>query len=172
MGVDVLISGIDIESALGVCLEEGGLSVFEDPTPYKEVFFNIWPDAPGKDYDETAELIEDVQEFEVPFLIKGTSMADYRKKKREFLQMIMINGSIDFQIIDWGEAFKLRFKSVSSWEFINAELYDECSAKFTIKFETDPNKKPYLFKYLVDGLKRYIIINGNQRILVKTSYGN
>lgn len=170
MGADVLISGIDIESAFGVCLEEGGLSVFEKPTPYKEVFFNEWTDSPGKDYDETAELIEDVQEFEVSFLIRGTSMVDYRKKKREFLEMININGSIDFQVIEYGEAFKLRFQSISDWDFINAELHDECSAKFTIKFETDPTSKPYEFKYLVDGLQRYIIINGNQRILVKTSY--
>lgn len=169
MGADILINGIDIELAFGVCLEEGGLSVFEKPTSYKEVFFNEWPDSVGKDYDETAELIEDVQEFEVPFLIKGKSMTDYRKKKREFLAKICINSSIDFQVVEWGEAFKLRLKSFSSWEFINAELYDECSAKFTAKFETDPTSKPYEFKYLVDGLQRYIIINGNQRILVKTS---
>jgi hypothetical protein len=172
MGADVLINGYDLEKTFGVCMEEGGLSVFEQPPIPREPFFNEWPDQSGRDYDETSAVVYQTQFFEIPFLIIGSTMADYRKKKADFMKLIDFNGSFDFQVIDWGEAYKLRYKEVASWEFINTNLGSETSARFVLRLELNPNVKPSIFKYLVDGLKRYIIINGNQKILVKTSYGN
>lgn len=172
MSVSVLINGYDLKDTFGIYLEDGGLDKFEQPPTPKEPFYNEWPDQSGRDYDETSEVVYETQYFEVPFLLIGSSMADYRKKKSDFLQLIDFNGSFDFQIIDWGEVYKLRFKAVTSWDFINVSLDGRTSARFVLKLERNPNVKPSVFKYLVDGLKRYIIINGNQKILVKTSYGN
>lgn len=169
MGVSVLINGFDLEQAFGICLEEGGLDQFEIPPVPREPFYNEWEDQSGRDYDDSSNLVYESQNFEVPFLIIGSSMVDYRKKKREFLDILEANREFDFQILDWGEAFKLRYKGVLVWEFINVDLLAETSARFVLKLEC--NFKPsYVFKYLADNSGRYIIINDNQKVLVKTTY--
>lgn len=171
MSVSTLINGYDLKDAFGIVLEDKGLEKLEPPPTPKEPFYNEWPDQSGRDYDNVSPVVYEPRNIELPFLLIASSMADYRKKKKDFMQLIDFNGEFDFQIIDWGEAFKLRYKSVTSWEFINIGLDSTTSARFVLKLENNFGK-PSIFKYLVDGLKRYIIINGNQRILVKTSYGN
>lgn len=169
MGASVLIDGYDLESTFGICLEDGGLDKFELPAIPKEGFFNEWHGQSGRDYDESGALVYESQTFEVPFLIIGSSMADYRKKKREFLDLIEVNSEFDFQIIDWGEAYKLRYKKFTSWEFINVDLDTSTSARFVLQLECNFNPA-YVFKYLADNSGRYIIINDNQKVLVKTTY--
>lgn len=170
MGVEVFINSYDLEKAFGVCLEDGGLSRFETPPTPKEPFFNEWPDESGRDYDTSSPVVYQSQVYEVPFLIIGKSMADYRKKKREFLELISINGEFDFQIVDWGEAYRLRYKSTASWDFINTNLAGETSARFVLRFENNHGLPVYMFRYLVDNFGRYIVINGGKKIMVKTSY--
>jgi len=171
MAVKVLINGIDVQEAFGIYLEDGGLTVFEQPPTPREPFFNEWVDQSGRDYDQGVPVVYETQTFDVPFLILGANMADYRKRKANFLELINFNGDFDFQILDWGEAYKLRYKGASSWTFINEHLLESTSARFVLKFERNPNVLPYVFKYLADNLGRYIIINDNQKILVKTTYG-
>jgi len=171
MSVSVLINSYDLQAAFGVFLEDGGLDRFEIPPLPREPFFNEWQDESGRDYDDTSDQVYQSQSFEVPFLLVGSSMVDYRQKKREFLELINFNGEFDFQILDWGEAFKLRYKSTSSWELLNVGLESETSARFVLIFEC--NFKPtYVFKYLADNQGRYIVINDNQRMLVKTVYNS
>ena len=170
MGVDVFINGYDLERAFGVCLEEGGLDKFEPtPTP-KEAFYNEWPDVSGRDYDESAPQVYETQLFEVPFMIVGSSMADYRKKKREFMSIIDFNGDFDFQIVEWSEAYRLRFRGSVSWEFINADLNGPTSARFVLRLECNHGNPAYVFRYLAANDGRYIVINGGSKIMVKTSF--
>lgn len=168
MVVSVLINGFDLRDAFGVYLEDGGLQVFEIPPTPKEPFYNEWSDQNGRDYDTESPVVYQTQTFEVPFLITASNMVDYRKKKKDFLSLIDFNGEFDLQIIDWGEAFRLRYKGVASWNFINVELGSSTSARFVLRLECNHNKG-YVFKYLVDNSGRYIVIN-NKKMMVKTSY--
>jgi|SRR5690606_9568028 len=168
MGVNVLIDGYDLETTFGICLEEGGLSIFETPPTPKEPFYNEWPDEHGRDYDTDSPVVYETQIFEVPFLLIADDMADYRKKKKDFLSLIDFNGEFDLQVIDWGEAFRLRYKGVASWNFINVDLGSSTSARFVLRLECNHNMA-YVFKYLVDNSGRYIVING-KKMMVKTSY--
>lgn len=169
MSVSVLINGYDLEQTFGVCLEDGGLSVFETPPIPKEPFFNEWQDQSGRDYDESAPVVYDSQLFEIPFLMVANSMSDYRRRKRDFLELITVNTEFDFQVLKWGEAFKMRFKGASNWDFITTNLDGETSARFVLRLENNFNKG-YAFRYLADNLGRRIVINGSQEILVKTTY--
>lgn len=167
----VLINQIDIAAAFNVMLEKGGLSVFETPPKMKEPFFNDWVDQSGKDYDEDAKAVYESQSFEIPFLIFGEGVQDYRKKKREFLDLIEGHNEFDFQILDWGEAFRLRFKEANSWKLLNKSMEGRMFARFILKLECNFNPM-YVFKYLADNSGRYIVINDNQKMLVKTTYKN
>lgn len=168
MAVNILIDGIDITTAFGVRLQNGGLSVFEMPPTPREPFYNEWPDQNGRDYDTESPVVYQTQVFEVPFLLIARNMVDYRKKKRDFLSLIDFNGEFDLQVIDWGEAFRLRYKGVASWNFINVDLGSSTSARFVLRLECNHNKG-YVFKYLVDNSGRYIVIN-NKKMMVKTNY--
>lgn len=167
--VRVLINGIDLEDAFGIYLEEGGLDVFETPPIPKDPFFNEWPDHSGRDYDTESPVVYQTQTFEVPFLLIASNMVDYRKKKKDFMSLIDINGEFDLQIIDWGEAFRLRYKSSASWSFINADLTSSTSARLVLRLECNHNEG-YVFKYLTDNSGRYIVINGGNKVMVKTSF--
>lgn len=169
MAVSVLINGYDLRHAFGVYLEDGGLQVFEIPATPKEPFYNEWSDQNGRDYDTDSPVVYQAQTFEVPFLMSGSSIVDYRKKKKDFMSLIDFNGEFDLQIIDWGEAFRLRYKGVVSWSFINLDLGSSTSARFVLRLECNHNKG-YVFRYLTDNIGRYIVINDNQKILVKTTY--
>ena len=166
MGVNVLFDGLDTLTAFGVRLEQGGLDIFEMPPTPKEPFFNEWPDQSGRDYDLDAPVVYQTQVFEVPFLIIGSDMADYRKKKRDLLKLLDANRDFDLQILDWGEAFRVRYKGAASWSFINVDLETSTSARFVLRLECN-HGDAYVFKYLVDNSGRYIIING-VKVLVKT----
>lgn len=169
-GVNLLINAYVLETAFGIVLEEGGLEVFEKPATPKAIFFNEWPELSARDYDENAPLVFEPRTLEVPFLIVGNSMEDYRTKKEAFLELIMINGEFSLQILEWGESFRLRYKETVSWEFINTSLDGETSARFVLRFE-DNHGQTESFSYLVDGSIRYLVINKNQKILVKSKYG-
>lgn len=171
MACKILINGYDIQEAFGVMLEDGGLDKFEkEPIP-KEPFYNEWADQSGRDYDESSPRVYQPQVFEVPFLIKCSNMADYRQKKSEFMELIDFNGEFDFQIVDWGEAFKLRYKEVSSWDFINVDLESETSARFVLKLECNFNPT-YVFKYLATNEGDYIVANDGTKIMVKSIYNS
>lgn len=167
-GVNTFIDGYELESAFGVCLEEGGLNVFEKPPKPKEPFFNDWNDQNGREYDDVSPLKYESRTFDVPFLIIGSSMVDYRKKKKDFLDLIMKNGEFDLQIMEWGEAFKVRFKEFVSWDLLNSGINSETSARFVVRLE-DNYGRPMAFRFLVSEQGKYIISN-NKRILVKTLY--
>lgn len=166
---NILINGIDIAAAFGVLLDKGGLEKFELPPKRKEVFFNDWKDQNGLDYDESAPIVYESQIFDVPFIIHGNGIQDYHKKKNDFLELININGEFDFQIVNWGHAFKLRYKEIPSWGLLNKSKHSKMYANFVLRLENNFNKG-YAFRYLADNLGRRIVINGSQEILVKTTY--
>lgn len=169
MDCKILINGYDLYEAFGIVLEQGGLEKLEAPPTPREPFYNEWHGISGRDYDESTLRAYEAQIFEIPFLIIGNSMADYRAKKKDFFELIDFNGEFDFQIIDWGEAYRLRYKGVSSWTFINENIEGETSARFVIKMEC--NFSPtYMFAYLADNDGNYIVINDDERILIKTIY--
>lgn len=168
-GVDIMINNYDLEQTFGICLEEGGLDAFEVPAAPKEPFYNEWFEEPGKDYDQSAPFVLSPRTIDIPFLIKADTMEGFRLKKRQFLELISINGEFSFQILEWGEAFKLRYKEIVEWSFINVGIDSETSARFVLRAE-DNHGVSQQFAYLVDGGLRYFIINKNQRILVRTSY--
>lgn len=168
-GVDILINSYDLEQAFGVMLEEGGLEVFEMPSDPKTIFFNEWPEFSGKDYDDTSPFVHESRMLDIPFLIVGNDMDDYRKKKKEFLDLVSFHGEFDFQIIDWGETYALRLKGFSNWEFLNMSLHGETSARFIMKCEDNYGIPKYRFKYLTDNLGRYFLVN-DKKMLVKSNY--
>lgn len=164
-----MINNYDLEQAFGICLEEGGLNAFERPAIPKEPFFNEWYEHPGRDYDESAPFVLSPRTIDIPLLIKGGNMEDFRAKKRQFLELIGMNGEFSFQILEWGEAFRLRYKEITDWSFINIGTDSETSARFVLRAE-DNHAVGERFAFLVDGEGRYFTINKNQRILVRTSY--
>lgn len=171
MDCKVLINGYDLQESFGVVLEDGGLDRFEKPAIPKEPFFNEWHGVSGRDYDDSAEQSYQAQTFEVPFLIVGNSMMDYRQKKYDFMELIDFNGEFDFQIVDWGEAFKLRYKEATVWDLVNSNLEGETSARFVLKLECN-FKAAYVFKYLADNDGRHIVANDGTKIMVKSIYNS
>ncbi|WP_437918446.1 hypothetical protein [Sphingobacterium sp. LRF_L2] len=169
MAVNILINSYELTTAFGVYLEDGGLSEFEQPPVPKVPFYQEWADESGREYDTTSAVVYECRYFEIPFLIKGKDMQDYRKKKTEFLSLIDQNDDVDFQVVDWGETYRLRYVSAKDWKFINEGLTTKTSARFVIRFEDNHGTPSYIFKYLADNYGRYIVINGGQKILVKTS---
>ncbi|WP_313234234.1 hypothetical protein [Sphingobacterium multivorum] len=166
--MDVFIASYDIVEAFGVYLEDGALSILERPPKPRLPFYNEWEDENGRDYDVNDKIVYEPQIFDVPLLIKGDSMSDYRKKRADFLQLI--SQPFDFQVLDWGEAFQLRLIDIVGWDYINVGLTSKTSARFVLRFENNHVLPTYVFRYLADNKGRYIIINDNKRILVKTKY--
>lgn len=167
MSLRLKVSNIDL-SIYGLHLDKGALSVFEHPPTPKEVFFNDWKDEDGFDYDDESAIFYEPQTFDIPFIMKADNLADYRKKRREFLDLI--KSDFDFQILDWGETYKLKLIKVVKWEFISRVLEGNIFVTITLQLENNHVLPTYVFRYLADNQGRYIIINDNKRILVKTTY--
>ncbi|WP_286767153.1 MULTISPECIES: hypothetical protein [Sphingobacterium] len=168
MAIDVFIQSYDTVETFGVYLLDGGLSVLEQPPKPRIPFFNEWEDTSGRDYDENDSLVYEPQTLEVPFLMVGENMADYREKRRDFLDLI--SEPFDMQVLEWGESYKLRLIEISDWQLLNESLTGETSASFVLKLENNHVLPTYVFRYLADNKGRHIIINDNKRILVKTKY--
>lgn len=164
----VFIESYDIASAFGVRIEEGALSILEKPPKPRVPFFNEWEDENGRDYDQDDKIVYEPQIMDIPLLIIGNSMADYRKRRAEFLELV--SKPFDFQILEWGESYQLRLIDILEWSFINMDLQSITCARFVMRFENNHVLPTYLFRYLADNQGRYIIINDNKRILVKTTY--
>ncbi len=162
-----LINDQDI-SAFGIYLERGALSVFEIPPTPKEPFFNDWIDENGKDYDDVSDIRYNPQVFDVPLIMEAEGIADYRKKRRDFLDMI--KNEFDFQVFEWGESFKLRLIKISTWEYLKKPFQGKIYVKIVLQVENNFVLPTYVFRYLADNKGRFIIINDNKKILVKTKY--
>lgn len=167
----VLINSIDLESAFNVLLDKGGLSVFENPPKPKEPFYNDWKDQSGKDYDESAPMVYESQVFDIPFVIHGNGISDYRHKKAQFLELIETNNEFDFQILNWEQSFRLRYKECVSWGLLNKSMKNSMFSRFVLKLECNFNAS-YGFKYLVANDNRYIVANNGDKILVKAIFNS
>ncbi|MDR6734163.1 hypothetical protein [Sphingobacterium sp. 2149] len=168
MTVSVFINSYDIIEVFGLHLGRGALSVLEQPPTPKEVFFNDWIDENGKDYDDTSNINYEPQVFDIPFLMKAQGILDYKKKRRDFLDLL--KKDFDFQVLDWGESFRLRLKKIAKWEYANRPFSDTIYVRIILQVENNYVLPTYVFRYLADNLGRYIVINDNKRILVKTRY--
>ncbi|WP_286894950.1 MULTISPECIES: hypothetical protein [Sphingobacterium] len=134
-----LINDQDI-SAFGIYLERGALSVFEIPPTPKEPFFNDWIDENGKDYDEDSDLSYQSQDYDIPLIMEGKNLQDYKEKKQAFLSLVSKKGEFTFHAANWSDPIKLRFKSFVKWDLISysASLPDRgIFAKFTIKLQNN-----------------------------------
>lgn len=135
MAVNVIIDGINIKTQFGVYLEEGGINIPEKPATPRVPFFNEWEDENGKDYDTDATVVFQSTTMDIPFLIVGKDLADYRQKKNGFLELIVKNGDVSLEIQGLIAVQKLRYVETVSWDFISIGEDEATSAKFTIKFE-------------------------------------
>lgn len=162
MPADITINDKDIETLYGLCMEEGALNIFQVPPTPKEAFYYEWGDRSGRDYDENAAVLYQVQTFEVPFLMVADDMSDYNTKKKEFLELINTNKEFVLRLEQTSQAFKLRYKGSTNWEFVNYDPSRPISCKVTIKFENNHNPVDPVqtIQVLGDNKGRVIVVNG------------
>src|SRR5690606_1171377 len=106
-------------STYGWTLEEGNYPQLLRRPKVKQGYTYSWPNEDGEDYDPTATLARESQDFNLSFLIVAANTADLLTKYNNLIDVLMTPAGTTWEFTELGKTMKLHFMDATDWTDID-----------------------------------------------------